>query len=248
MNRFRDALAPSPQIRGLAALMAIVTTFICQDPRVLAVGFVFAVVPLTLITGVFVKFAKFVLVIIFPIALGLLFVWGWLMGAPPGELRGSAPSAGYLYASTIFLRLALVSGVVFVCLLSLRADSMVTLFRSWGVRGELLTLLIISFALWPEFALRTEQIYAARCARGLMPNRNILTRAQQFPFILRTLFTWAIGNGLARMDLWRQQNLLSLLERRAIDSPTAARTLLGSACLGLMSLAWLSAVIYTRIR
>ena len=247
MNGFRDKLAPSPQIRGLATLLAICATLFCRNPTTLAIGLVVTIIPLTIVAGVSVKFAKFVLVIIVPIALGLLFVWGWLMGAPPGELRGSAPAAGCLYAAVIFLRLALVSGLVFVSLLSLPADRMVTLFRSWGIRGELLTLLIISFALWPEFALRTEQIYAARCARGLMPNRNLWTRAKQFPFILRTLFTWAIGNGLARMDLWRQQKLLTLLERRATTSAVAAHSLLGDLCFGLMSLAWLGAVIYTRM-
>ena len=247
MNGFRDKLVPSPQIRGLATLLAIAGTFFCQNPTTLAVGLVGIIIPLTIVTGVSDKFGKFVLVIILPIALGLLFVWGWLMGAPPGEPRGSAPMAGSLYAAAVFLRLSVVSGFVFVSLLSLPADKMVTLFRSWGIRGELLTLLIISLALWPEFALRTEQIFAARCARGLMPNRNLWTRARQFPFILRTLFTWAIGNGLARMDLWRQQNLLTLLERHATAGVVAARTLPGDLCFGLMSLAWLGAVIYTRM-
>jgi hypothetical protein len=125
---------------------------------------------------------------------------------------------------------------------------MVALFRSWGMRGELLALFIISFALWPEFALRIEQIYAARCARGLMPNRKLWTRVRQFPFILRTLFTWAISNGLARMDLWRQQNLLALLEKRACAGTVATGTLPGDLCLGLMSLAWVGAVVYTRLQ
>jgi energy-coupling factor transporter transmembrane protein EcfT len=247
MKNFGDRMAPSPQIRGWATLLAIVAAFFCQNPSVMTIALVCLILPLTIITGVFIKFAKFVSVVIFPIALGLLFVWGWLMGAPPGEPRGSSPSAGCLYGAIIFLRLALVSGVVFVSLLSMRADRMVTVFRSWGIRGELLTLLIISFALWPEFALRTEQIYAARCARGLMPNRNPLTRAKQFPFILRTLFTWAIGNALTRLDLWRQQDLLTLLERRTTTS-AAAHTLLGDLCFGLLSVAWLITIIYTRVQ
>lgn len=126
---------------------------------------------------------------------------------------------------------------------------MVAVFQSWGIRGELLTLLVVSLTLLPEFALRTEQIAAARCARGLMPDRNLWTRARQFPYVLRTLFTWAIGNGLARMDLWQQQNLLTLLEQRAMSiRRTAARRLAGDLWFGFMSLAWLAAAIYTRLK
>jgi len=246
MNGFWKSMAPSSRVRGLTSLLAIVGVFVCRNPITLAFGFLFVVTPLAIISGSFVKFGKFVIVVILPIAVGLIFVWGWLMGAPPGEPYGSSPSAGCLYAATIFLRLALVSGVIFISLLSLTTERMVALFRSWGIRGEFLTLLIISFALWPEFILRIEQIYAARCARGLMPNRNLWTRARQFPFILRTLLTWAIGNGLARMDLWRQQNLLTLLEQRASTGTATVRTLPGDLCFGLISLVWLCAVVYTR--
>jgi energy-coupling factor transporter transmembrane protein EcfT len=242
-------LAPSPQVRGLAALLAIVGAFLCPNPLVLAAGLVLGILPLTAPLGLFVRFGKFVLVVILPIAVGLIIVWGWLMGAPPGAPKGSAPMEGYLYAATVSLRLALISGVVFACLLGLPAERMVAVFRGWGIRGEPLTLLIVSLALWPEFALRTEQIAAARCARGLMPNRNLWTRAQQFPFILRTLFTWAIGNGLARMDLWRQQNLLALLEQRAITTkPSNPRTWPGDFSFGLAALAWLGLSIYTRLQ
>ncbi len=249
MSKIRQMLATSPRVRGLVALLVIIGAFISPNPLLLAAGLMSGILPVVAATGLFTRFIKFVLVVILPIALGLFFVWGWLVAAPPGEPYGSAPVAGCIYAANVVLRLALVSGVVFTCLLSLTADRMVAVFQSWGIRGELLTLLVVSLTLLPEFALRTEQIAAARCARGLMPDRNLWTRARQFPYVLRTLFTWAIGNGLARMDLWQQQNLLTLLEQRAMSiRRTAARRLAGDLWFGFMSLAWLAAAIYTRLK
>lgn len=249
MNKLRDAFAISPRIRGLVALLAIVGAFVTPSPLLLIAGLILGILPVVAANGQFNRFIKFILAVILPIALGLLFIWGWLVGAPPGEPHGSAPSQGCTYAANVALRLALVSGVAFACLLNLTADRKVTMFQSWGIRGEMLTLLIVSFTLLPEFAMRTEQIAAARCARGLMPDRRLWTRLRQFPYILRTLFTWAIGNGLARMDLWQQQNLLSLLEQRAITTNRCTtHTRVGNLWFGLLSLAWLAAALYTRFR
>lgn len=249
MKSWKNTLTPSPLIRGVASILAVAGAVISSNPIVLAGGLLIGILPLTLPVGLFARFCRFALLVILPIALYLLFVWGWLMGAPPGLTRGTAPVAGCIYAATVPLRLAFISGVVFLCFFALSTNEMVVLLRSWGVRGELLTLLIISLALWPEFALRAEQIAAARCARGLMPNRNIWTRARQFPFILRTLFIWAIGNALARIDLWRQQNLLALLEAHAIDTIiTPSNTISGNIFFGLSSLAWFSLATYSRFQ
>jgi hypothetical protein len=240
---------PSPRVRGLVAATAIAGALVATSPALLAIGLVAVIIPLLAVLGLASRFARFAGIVILPIAAGLLFVWGWLVGAPPGEAYGSAPTAGCLYAIAVALRLALVSGVVYVCVLSEPPDRMVALFQSWGARNEFLTLLIVSLALWPEFLLRTEQIAAARCARGLMPNRTLWTRAQQFPFVLRTLFTWAIGNALARMELWRQQNLLRLLEQRAsATANNSAGTLIGNLLFSLCAVVWLGCAIYTRLQ
>jgi hypothetical protein len=94
MSKMREMLATSPRVRGLVALLAIIGAFISPNPLLLAAGLMLGILPVVAATGLFTRFIKFVLVVILPIALGLFFVWGWLVAAPPGEPHGSAPIAG----------------------------------------------------------------------------------------------------------------------------------------------------------
>lgn len=85
MSKIRQMLATSPRVRGLVALLVIIGAFISPNPLLLAAGLMSGILPVVAATGLFTRFIKFVLVVILPIALGLFFVWGWLVAAPPGN-------------------------------------------------------------------------------------------------------------------------------------------------------------------
>ena len=250
MNELRVRLQTSPRVRGIVLLVTLLAASLGNNPVILALLTAVGVAPVLTTQGILPRFLRTALVVVAPVAIGLILLWGIALGAPPNHPPASDPEAGYRYASVVIARLTLVIAVLHACFLSLTSSQLLLLLRSWGLRGELLMLLTAALALWPEFASRTEQIVAARCARGLMPDRRLLTRLRQIPFILRTLLTAAMGNAMARMDLWQQQNLLRRLEGCADPGrgPVTSGTIAGDALFlagGFGALIWAFTMRFT---
>lgn len=225
---------PEPVERGLAAIIATLGVLVCDSVVILFLGWSAVLLPLCIAAGVLPQYRRFVLAVVLPISIALFAVWGWIVGAPPGHLPGSAPQEGFAYAALISLRLATVGGIWQVTFLTLCVDELPRTLSAWGVRGGLLVVVLGAVALAPEMRLRAEQVATAREARGLVPNRRIWTRAFEFPRLLRPLLAWTLRSAIQRPEVWRERNLLA----RLTENETHVRGERGLKVLLIVSVAW----------
>lgn len=191
-------------------------------------------------------YLRFLLTVVTPVSIALFLVWGWLVGAPPSAIPGSAPDAGVQFAALVSLRLAALGGIWQLSFLTIPAFELPGTLSEWGVRGSLLTVCIGVISLIPEIRLRAEQIITARQARGLMPNRRVWTRVMELPWLLRPLLTWTLRSAIQRADVWRQRDLLSRLaqtQHGAVGRSGGHVSML----LPLLSCAWLLCSIAARL-
>lgn len=235
-------LSPGPLIRGLVAAAALLGALLIKQLHVLAAGYVVVWALLTC-NRIVRAHAKFLVVGMLPVALGVLFLWGWVVGAPPGQHPGSNPIGGVEYGLMVSVRLALVGGVFQLSFLPLPFGELMSLLARWGMRGDSRIFVACAFTLWPELKLRAEQIITARYARGLVRNRSFFSTARQFPYLLRPLLTWSLYAGIQRADMWHQQGLL----RRAEETTGVYNgSVVGNVVFLLLAVAWLGCAWVTR--
>jgi energy-coupling factor transport system ATP-binding protein len=195
----------------VVALLAVVGTFAVSGAIWLAVVWV-AVIALALSARIGKAYGWFLVSIIFPLSAALLIVWGIVVAAPPGAPLGSDQHAGFQYAATIALRLAILGGIFQLTILTIPPDELPETLRKGGLRGGLLLIVLGAFALLPELKQRADQVLTARQARGLVTDRSLRSRIQQFPYLLRPLFAWALRSSIQRSEFWHQRHLLARID------------------------------------
>jgi energy-coupling factor transporter transmembrane protein EcfT len=211
---------------------------LCRDPLALAVAWLAILVPLLTAGGVARQHARFVGTILGPITVALLFVWGWLIGAAPGEPLRSSPAAGLRFAEVTSLRLAVLGGLFQVCFLTIPRSELVLTLRSWGVRGQGLVIALSTLTLVPELGLRTRQVLTARFARGLASNQRWLQQLYQFPSLLPPLMAWVLRSAIQRGECWEQRHLLEQFFEKPGGQPQ--RVSFASVLLVLVAAGWLA--------
>jgi energy-coupling factor transporter transmembrane protein EcfT len=141
-------------------------------------------------------------------AVGLGLVWGFLVGARPGQPIHSDPYAGLLYASLVIMRLLVVSCIVQTAFLSLSLTELTQTIYAFGLRGELFLMALGALVVLPEMRLRSAQIYDATKARGLLGKHPIVGSIRTYPYVARNLFAWTLRAAQMRAELWESSGIL----------------------------------------
>jgi hypothetical protein len=207
----RLAHSPPPFHRGLAALLAAYGAVLANTVSLLGAGFL-VVLGILWVQGSLRAFAKFALTVLLPVGVGLVIIWGFIRQGAPGSTGEASVAVGVLFATTTTMRLALLAGVFLAAMFALPPERMVHLLKTFGIHGRTLAIVVSTLNLWPDFKRHVEQVFAGRCARGLMPDRRFSTRMRQLPYAIRTLFISALGQGLDRADSWESSGLIERLE------------------------------------
>jgi len=211
----------SPWARGGASLAAIIGSVLVRDPLAMLAYWGLVLAPLFWGTETIGEHSGFALYVIAPLALALVGVWGWLVGAPPGLPPGSNPIEGGMYGLRISTRLLLLTGIFQLCFLTLPEKELVYTLHQWGLGGSGVAVVVGGLSLWPEAKRRAEQVMTARYARGLVSDRRLLTRLKQLPFLLRPLLVWILRSGLERAEVWKQRGIV---ERIGDSEPDSFKT------------------------
>jgi energy-coupling factor transporter transmembrane protein EcfT len=234
----------SAQIVLLALILAMVGSVITKNLILLLGGWLLVVLPLTVILKIFRHHLRYLGGFILPLSAMLLFVWYFLIGAPPEQALGSNPLAGANYAMATSVRLALLGGLAQTIFLPIPLDHLSSRLSQVGIRGDLLIIIISAFALIPEFGQRANKIITARYARGLIENRSLVNRLKQLPYVIRPLLTGALRTALSRMEVWDEWGHV---ENIAYLSQSSARTSNVMPLLYLASsLVWLGLAIFLK--
>lgn len=234
-----------PYARGMATLIGIAGTLLARDPMVMAAGWC-ALLPLILICHVGSQHSKFLLFILLPVAVALVLVWGLYVAAPPGAPVGSDPAGGMRFAITIVLRLALLGGILQLSWLTIHPTELPVVLNRWGLRGDALVMALGAWVLMPELQLRSAQVLTARLARGIAPNRSVVSRVKQFPFMLRPLFAWALRSAIQRSETWHQKRLITQLHIAVANHATMSGR--SGIVYILLSMCWLATNLILRLR
>jgi len=230
---------PFPRARALAAVLALIGTLLSVDPILLCLGWIFLLTPTVVASRLVKVHAKFIFGLIAPMALALFVIWGYLVAAPPGAEIGSDPLGGLRFAALVASRLVMLGGIAQVAVLSIAPQQLPYTLYCWGLRGQALVIVLGAFSLIPEMAIRTDQVLTARLARGLMPDRRLMTRLRQLPFLLRPLFAGILQSAVLRSEGWHQRQTFLHVEDFASEGEAGSPAIsilyigLGSAWLGL---------------
>jgi energy-coupling factor transport system substrate-specific component len=197
-----------PVARGLATVIGIIGVYLADNVVVLVFVWLAIILPLCMTAGISRKHMRITGMVVLPLCLLLVALWGWIVGAPPDQMPGSNPEGGVQYALLISLRLAVVGGIFQLGFLSIPQAELLSTFWHWGIRRDNLIVAIGAFTIFPELKIRAEQITTARYARGLLPDRRLITRFRQLPYLLRPLLVWSLRAAIQRSELWDQKRLL----------------------------------------
>jgi energy-coupling factor transporter transmembrane protein EcfT len=232
------ASSPPPLLRGFATALVLCGAIQTDCVPLLAVGQAVAVGTL-LRQRCLRSFARFALSIILPMGLGLIVVWGFIRQGGPSQRPGESIQGGVLFAITTTMRLALLGAAFQAAFLSLPPPKLVHLLQAFSIRGRALATVVCSLNLWPDFKRQVEQVVAARCARSLMPDRRLVSRVRQVPYVIRTLFVSALARALERAAAWESSGLLDRLDQlgHRVDMKNDYSWMAGVGWLGL-SLLW----------
>jgi len=238
---------PSPLLRLALFLLAATGAILASSPLVLGAGWIGIAVPLAILTGTAIAHARFLVIVVTPIAVMLFVVWGWLIGAPPGAGHDSDRIAGILFAATTSLRLVVLGAAAQLFLLTIPRSQLTSTLRAWGLRGDLLLAGLATFVFFPELRVRADQILTARMARGLVPDLRLTTRIRQIAPSLGLLFTLAVRAAVNRADHWAEQHLFDDEDTVVSEHPIEYKVGAVSAILiGLVAI-WLVACIVSRV-
>lgn len=194
-----------PKARLASLVIAVTATFVANHWTPLLLAWIVVTV-LLICTGILRVYLRFVLVVLLPISVMLLLVWGVITGAPPNADLGSSPRAGMIYATVVALRLAIVCGLLQLALLSIPSRLLPATMRGCGLNGDGLIVALGVFAVGPELAMRASQILTARRARGLLRGSR-LSMIREFPYLIRPLFVWSVRAAVQRSAMWQQRAL-----------------------------------------
>jgi energy-coupling factor transporter transmembrane protein EcfT len=229
-------LQPSPRLRFIATALAIVGTLMARDLTGLGVVWL-TLTAVCIIARIGLRHLRFVAVVILPITVALVLIWGVMIGAPPNEAAGSNQRGAFAFACLTGMRLAVLGGILQICFLTIPGDEVLSTFQACGVRGDAAAVLVGTLAIGPELKLRANQVLSARYARGLVADRRIASSIKQLPFLLRPLLAWVLRSALQRGEIWRQRNLLDRLAK--LQSLTPSHSLVSGGIFLVLASAWL---------
>lgn len=228
-------LEPGPKALALAAVIALVGAVATTNLYALAVLLLACAAILTGQSKVN-SLVRFMIRVWVPLTLGLLVVWGLIVRGSPGTGTGSGVADGAHFAAIVSLRVAALAALFQAAVLSLEGLRLARFLRSLRLSPVATAAIVSVFNLWPDFARRSEQVVAARCARGLMPDRRLWTRVRQLPWAVRTLFVGSLGHSLDRAARWQAEQLPTRLAEVAEAVQTAKPS-------RLIGLTWCSAAL-----
>jgi energy-coupling factor transporter transmembrane protein EcfT len=213
---WKSVASPTPFARGLLLLLGVAATLLAASPRPVVWSWLAVLLPMLAASGTLRSHLRFVVFVVAPLYLLLALVWGWLVGAPPGEPLHSSPIGGIQYASLIVFRLAALGALFQLCLLPISKEHQISMLCSWGVPAPAATSVVASFALLPEMQRRASQLSVAYRARGLTAGpwwRNVTGLAS----LLAPLVTWSLRSAHQRAEMaWGQRPILENFQERAL--------------------------------
>lgn len=202
----------SPAIRILGILLAMIGALICPRWYVLLVGWLVMLAAASARTEILRQLVWSCALILAPTTIGLIVVWGYLVGAPPSHPIHSDPIGGLAYALLVASRLLFLFSLLQTMLASLPNKELLTTLYTVGVRGEAFLIALGATAVTPEILLRTIQIYDACKARGFLRKLGVWDRLRVLPYLVRGVFAWTLRSAHQRADTWESRQILDELK------------------------------------
>jgi len=193
--------------------LAAASVILTHNPWQLAFIWMLGAVPLLIITNTWKTHLRFLALVVLPMGSALFLIWAVIMGAKPGDLPHTSPRDGAEFATLIILRLILLGGIFQIGILSLGLDGIGPFCLRARFPQEVSVMLMGATILIPEMKIRAAQIFDARCARGLLRDRSLFSRARQLPVILRALVSWALRSAIDRAEMWNHRRMFTAVQQ-----------------------------------
>lgn len=191
-----------PYVRLIFLLGGLTGAILCSSNLSLTCFWIMFLIPLIIIANNFKTHVRFILIVVLPMLVMLLFVhWVTVDDMHAG------------ISSTIALLLKLIVYTTVIQLtLTIPSQDLLPTLKMWGMRkGALITSLGV-YVVWVDVFRRSEKILTARFARGYIPERTFITKLKQLPHLLIPLIIGIMRTSTERAESWEQKNLLYRIE------------------------------------
>lgn len=217
-----------PYSRVLFLICGLSGSAVCQNTWLLAGFWIAVLIPLTVSIGKFKSHLRFLLIGAVPMFL-LLYLSNFIQ-------KVNQPSGLETAAQTVLRIISLATVAQLV--LTIPLDHIISTFKAWGMKGNVLILSLGAYTVWADMANRSDKIITARFARGFVAKRTLLSRLSQIPYLIIPLTIGMMRAAAIRSDSWDQKKLLHRIEIVEMDKINYGMSL--NVIIFITSLSWLT--------
>ncbi|MEI6681656.1 MAG: hypothetical protein WCO44_03460 [Bacteroidota bacterium] len=223
-----------PYCRLIFFLIGITGVIVSSSPLLLLLFWLFFLLPLMAITQNLKIHLRFLLVVVLPMTVMLLFL-NWILFSLSNEK----------VTPVLMTILKLICyTTIFQVVLLIPSDQVFSTFKKWGMRGGTLVTALGSYIVWVDIINRSDKIITARFARGFIAERTFLAKLKQLPKLLIPLIVGIMRTATERAESWEQKKMLHRIE--VLQTKQKPYGFLMNFSILVISVFWFVLTIYLR--
>lgn len=192
-----------PTVRIALPVLAIVALFTTSSLSILIGGYALGLFPLFIVEQKIKVHLRFLLYGFVPIVVTGFILYGVVLKVGDDTWHALAVRGAKFLVGTAALQWAL----------TIPSTELTYTFKTWGLRGSTLIVLLGSFTLWADLQKAANRIVTARLASGVVGGRSPWVMVQQLPFVLLPMVISMLRTSTVRSHSWNDKDILELVGR-----------------------------------
>lgn len=223
-----------PYSRVFFFITGVLGAILCTNNFLLFFFWLIVLAPLMIITGNGKVHFKFLLIVVFPMAIMLSFLFLIVLHNTIETFTSIIQTLLKLIVFTTIVQLTLL----------IPSNQVYSTFKMWGMKGNVLVTSLGSYIVWVDVKSRSDKILTARFARGFIAERNFITKLRQLPYLLIPLIVGIIRTATERAESWEQKKMLYRIE--ILKEQKIQYNIYMNASIVMIVTVWLMLNIYLR--
>lgn len=192
-----------PIVRITLPVLVVVALFCTSSLSVLIGGYALGLLPLFIVERKIKVHLRFLLYGVLPIVITGFILYGVVLRVGVDAWHELAVRGAKFLVGTTALQWAL----------TIPSTELTYTFKTWGLRGSTLVVLLGSFTLWADLQKAANRIVTARLASGVVGGRSPWVMVQQLPLVLLPMVISMLRTSTVRSHSWNDKDILELVSR-----------------------------------
>jgi hypothetical protein len=190
-----------PIVRIALPLLVVVALFITSSLSVLISGYALGLLPLFIVERKVKVHLRFLLYGVVPIVVTGFILYGVVLKVGGDAWHELSVRGAKFLVGTTALQWAL----------TIPRTELTYTFKTWGLRGSTLIVLLGSFTLWADLQKAANRIVTARLASGVVGGRSPWIMVRQLPLVLLPMVISMLRTSTVRSHSWNDKDIVELV-------------------------------------